>query len=63
MAKEVLEYSDAMIPAGGIVSLVLSSANRDETVFSDPDSLDITRDAAAHVAFGRGLRQLPVHYV
>ncbi len=34
-----------------------SSANRDPEQFPEPDSLDITREANQHIAFGKG-----VHY-
>ncbi|WP_420639461.1 cytochrome P450 [Candidatus Poriferisocius sp.] len=42
------------IKAGDPVVLWYSSANRDERAFDDPDTLDITRDASQHVAFGAG---------
>ena len=32
----------------------LASANRDETVFADPDRLDLTRSPNPHLAFGYG---------
>ena len=35
--------------------LVIGSANRDEAVFSDPDSLQINRSEQNHLAFGRGI--------
>jgi len=37
---------------GDKVVLYYGSANRDETVFDQPDSFDITRDNSAHVGFG-----------
>ena len=40
--------------AGEQVLLWYTSANRDETVFTDPDRLDVTRDPNPHVAFGSG---------
>ena len=45
------------IDAGGYLIAALSSANRDESVFPDPDRLDLERNAAAHVAFGFGPHQ------
>jgi cytochrome P450 len=38
--------------AGDKVVLFYNSANRDETVFTDPDTFDITRDPNPHVGFG-----------
>jgi cytochrome P450 len=38
----------------GILPL-LGSANRDADVFSHPDRLDITRQQASNVSFGRGI--------
>jgi cytochrome P450 len=37
---------------GDKVLLFYNSANRDETVFKDPDTFDITRDPNPHVGFG-----------
>jgi cytochrome P450 len=37
---------------GDKVLLVYQSANRDESVFTDPDSFDITRSPNPHVGFG-----------
>ena len=34
--------------------LLYPSANRDETVFDEPDTFDIRRDPNPHVAFGFG---------
>ena len=36
------------------VFLMFSSANRDETHFTEPDRFDITRDTAANLTFGAG---------
>ena len=33
---------------------MFGSANRDETVFADPDRFDVTRDTAKSVSFGAG---------
>ena len=46
------------IAAGEKVVVFYASANRDETVFSDPDTFDIGRSPNEHVAFGGG----GVHY-
>ena len=40
--------------AGDPVFVVIASANRDPTVFTDPDRFDITRDATPNIAFGHG---------
>jgi cytochrome P450 len=40
--------------AGEQVLVHLDEANRDPVVFTDPDTLDITRDARRHLAFGSG---------
>ena len=42
------------VRAGDKVVVSFSSANRDETIFPDPDVFDIDRDARAHLAFGHG---------
>ena len=45
---------DQEIKAGDPVVIWYSSANRDERAFENPDTLDVTRDASQHVAFGAG---------
>jgi cytochrome P450 len=42
------------LPAGDDVMLFYTSANRDETVFTDPDAFDITRRPNPHLGFGGG---------
>lgn len=43
------------IPAGSLVTASLPAANRDRAFIDDPDSLDITREALGHLAFGHGV--------
>jgi cytochrome P450 len=49
-----LEIDGAGISAGEWLCLLLSSANRDPEVHSDPDTFDIRRDPIRHVSFGGG---------
>lgn len=49
------EFQGITIPANATVYAVLISANRDPSVFSDPDLFDITRDGAKHCSFGGGI--------
>lgn len=42
------------IPAGSVVTLFIGAANRDETVFADPDTFDIHRKPNPHLAFAIG---------
>lgn len=42
------------VPAGSRVGLNWASANRDETVFADPDTVRLDRHPNPHVAFGTG---------
>jgi cytochrome P450 len=46
---------DATIPRGARVLLLWASANRDERRFADPDTVDFSRPAARHLAFGEGI--------
>ena len=43
------------IPRGEMVLAVIASANRDESQFTDPDKLDLTREPNRHVSFGQGV--------
>jgi hypothetical protein len=42
------------IPAGGMVSVVVASVNRDETKYENPDVFDLDRRADDHLAPGFG---------
>jgi cholest-4-en-3-one 26-monooxygenase len=53
-ATEDVELRGTRIAAGERVMLVYPSANRDEDVFDDPFSFDVTRSPNNHVAFGYG---------
>lgn len=61
-ATRTVEVGGVTIPAGDGVICMLSTANRDEELFTAeggtcPADLDITRDARRHVAFGYGIHQ------
>jgi cytochrome P450 len=49
------EIAGVTIPRGTLIDVFLGSANRDESVFPDPDRLDITRDVGRTMAFGMGI--------
>ncbi|WP_054815014.1 cytochrome P450 family protein [Nocardia arizonensis] len=53
-ATEDVEIAGSVIPKGGQVLGMIISANRDETVFHDPDTLDLSRAAGKHLAFAYG---------
>lgn len=55
IALEPVELHGQTIQPGDAVILLVASANRDERVFSDPDTFDIDRDNANHLSFGRGI--------
>ena len=54
VAAEAIEVDGWTIPAGTIVFLSVASANRDETVYEDPLTFDISADRPAHLTFGGG---------
>ncbi|SHG23860.1 Cytochrome P450 [Jatrophihabitans endophyticus] len=56
-----IEVGGTTIRKGDGVLVVLSSANRDESVFTDPDELDINRKTQDHLAFGWGPHQCVGH--
>lgn len=53
-ATRDVELRGTQIRQGDAVVLWYPSANRDEEVFADPFTLDLTRDPNPHVAFGGG---------
>jgi cytochrome P450 len=42
------------IPTGDLVTVVIASANRDDTHYPDPDTWDLDRHAEDHLSFGFG---------
>ncbi|MBP2477998.1 cytochrome P450 [Crossiella equi] len=54
---EDLPLGDKVFKAGEFVIAALGSGNRQETVFADPDSIDFSRNATAHLTFGYGAHQ------
>lgn len=52
---EPVQIGGVTIPAREWVLCVTSSANRDPGRFTDPDRLDVGRDAGGHVGFGHGI--------
>lgn len=54
-ALEDVELAGRQIRKGQGVLMLIGSANRDPEVFTDPDRLDLTRNEASHIAFGRGI--------
>ncbi len=54
-ACEDVEFGGTFLPRGTIVLPVLASANRDERVFANPETFDITRTPNPHLAFGYGV--------
>lgn len=57
VAVEDITLDGRTIRAGDGVLCMISSANRDEEAFPDPDRLDVTREARRHLAFGFGVHQ------
>jgi cytochrome P450 len=54
-AREDVTIHGVTIPRGEMTLGVIGSANRDETVFKNPDELDITREPNKHLSFGQGI--------
>jgi cytochrome P450 len=50
-----VQVGDVTIPEGEVVLPALLAANRDPARFAAPDTLDITRTPAPHLAFGHGI--------
>ena len=54
VATRDTEVEGVEIKAGQQVVLMYSSANRDESVFDEPQRFDVTRDPNPHISFGFG---------
>jgi cytochrome P450 len=52
---EDVEVGGVRVPRGAEVALQFASANRDPSVFDDPDALDLGRDPNPHIGFGAGI--------
>jgi cytochrome P450 len=50
-----VQIGGVTIPAGDVVLPLFASANRDPSVFADPDRFDVSRVPANHLAFGAGV--------
>jgi pimeloyl-[acyl-carrier protein] synthase len=55
VATEALNLGGHIVKKGDEIVLVLGAANRDPTIFEDPDRLDVHRDSRRHLAFGGGI--------
>ncbi|WP_233571087.1 cytochrome P450 [Nocardiopsis sp. Huas11] len=55
-ARVDFEIAGVEIAAGDLVLCDLGSANHDPDAFPDPDRVDVTRNAGAHLGFGHGMR-------
>ncbi|MES5893933.1 cytochrome P450 [Bacillus cereus group sp. RP43] len=53
-AAEPFQIHDQTIQKGDMVIIALASANRDETIFENPEVFDIMRENNRHIAFGHG---------
>ena len=54
VCRTTMELHGSTIPEGDRVLLLVGSANRDESVFPDPDRYDLDRDTSKLVSFGSG---------
>ena len=54
VTTEDVELGGVTIPAGEVVLPMTMAANRDPSVFSEPDRFDISRAPASHLGFGSG---------
>lgn len=58
-AREDVTIPGVTIPRGEMTLGVIGSANRDETAFENPDTLDIAREPNRHLSFGQGVHFCP----
>ncbi len=52
---EDFEWHDKTVRQGETITMLIGSANRDPSVFDNPDQFDITRHPNKHLGFGHGI--------
>jgi cytochrome P450 len=52
-------FADTLLPPGSMVLFSMAAANRDPSVWDDPDRFDMTRPEKDTLTFGRGERSCP----
>ena len=57
VAMEDINVNGHLVKKGEGVICSTPAANRDETLFPEPDKFDVHRNASTHVAFGYGIHQ------
>jgi cytochrome P450 len=60
-ARRATTLSGGEVPAGAVIAAAIASANRDETVFTEPDRFDLRREVRTHLGFGTGRHHCPAH--
>jgi cytochrome P450 len=61
ISLEPISIDDKTIPPGAPVFLMIAAANRDPSVFENPDELDFKRSAVSSVTFGPGFHHCVGH--
>ena len=54
-ARVPYAIEETTIPTGSMIFTAILSANHDESVFTHPEQLDLTRQPNKHLAFGKGI--------
>lgn len=54
-----VDIGGQLLPAGARITLMWSSANRDEVVFGDPDEFRLDRDPTLNLLYGAGIHVCP----
>ncbi len=56
-ALQATQVNGVALPEGALVTLCIGAANRDPTVYDNPEQLDLRRTGNKHLAFGFGVHQ------
>jgi cytochrome P450 len=59
ISTKSVEIGGREVPVGQRITLIWASANRDETVFGDPDEFRLDRDPANNLLYGAGIHVCP----